>query len=322
MRLLILSVSALSLGACSVGGVGFGGFGQGGYGYDTQAPAQHGVWTRSAAANNYATGHTSGFGPGYTSGHANVPCGFDPCAAPAPVMPYAPVATNPYPSGYMMPPVVPPVVQPAPQYHSAPAPAPVMGGCQLDPCSGGYSVSPYAHGVPAGHGYGAPQSAYGAKPGYLYGTLGAVYYDTDNPSAGLQGRLGYQTASWFGGEVEGSFGVLEGSEDFTTVNGVNVAGEITDKVDYSVAAFGTVRAPLGPNVSALARLGYHNTSTSRDYEFANGSVYESSDVRAGLAYGAGLQYDFSPTDGVRLDVTRYEGGDDLDTLSLAYLRRF
>ena len=123
-----------------------------------------------------------------------------------------------YPSGYVTPPVTPP----APDYVPPQVPAPVSGGCNIDPC---YSVSPYAYGTPEGHhgysadhGYGSYATHKASKPGYLYGTLGAVYFDTDNPGAGLQGRLGYQANKWLGAELEGSLGLLDGKEDFTVVN--------------------------------------------------------------------------------------------------------
>ncbi|WP_298916786.1 outer membrane beta-barrel protein [uncultured Algimonas sp.] len=274
MRLLAYGISVLALGGCSYGGVGFG-------------QSQSG-WQGPAAP-------------------LGAVCGYDPCAAPAPL----------------------PVVYAPPPPPVAPVPA---SPCHVDPCAATYAVAPYGGPQPLKHhthirpaypgGYGL-RGGFAPQPAYAYGTLGAVYYDPDQPYAGLQGRIGYQSASFFGAEVEGSVGVIGDSDRFATINGSAVPGEIEDAVDHSIAAFATGRVPLGQGVSAHARLGYHNTKTSRDFEFDNGDRFETSDTRVGVAYGAGLQYDLTPLDGVRFDYTRYEGGDNgLDSLSLAYLRRF
>jgi len=218
---------------------------------------------------------------------------------------------------------------------------PAPQGCTAGTCSSSYSVSPYgadytvdpANPYAYGHGSSYNTASYGhsdyAAPSlrrapHYYGTLGAVWYDLDNPFAGIQGRLGYQSASYFGAEVEGSIGVIGEVSPFNqAVPGGVLSGEFKDGVNYSAAAFATARIPLSRNISTHARVGYHTTKTYADIDFDNNPDQKTTQTLDGVAYGAGLQMDITPADAVRLDYTRYENDvDGSDSVSLAYLRRF
>lgn len=353
MRLLILGVSALSLGACSMGGVGYG---NGHSGYKTSPPAGYGSWQGGYEAGY---GQAGGYEYAQTSCAGSIPApthGYN-CGAPAYVPPVAPcyqpiqtpcAAAQPqtvnygyqanaassalYPNGYPS--------------HPMPMPAqPVAPSCGYTPCASTYAVSPYAYDGEyhsASSGVQAPgQYAYGThsgassytgyqqapqiRSGHFYGTLGAVWYDIDNPYAGLQGRLGYQTASILGAEIEGSIGVINEVSPFNQdLGGGNIlSGEFKDGVDYSAAAFATARLPLSRNISTHARVGYHSTRTFADVDFDSNPDQETTTTLDGLAYGAGLQMDITPVDAVRFDVTRYDSDTQAnDSVSLAYLRRF
>ncbi|MGB6231184.1 MAG: outer membrane beta-barrel protein, partial [Litorimonas sp.] len=212
--------------------------------------------------------------------------------------------------------------------------------CTVDPCAGGsYAVSPYAPAAqyaqtPDAHAYGSHAPAYhpshssglrgphAGQKGHFYGTLGAVWQDVGDEQVGLEGRLGYHANEFFGAELEASVGLTGETTEFDTFNGSASGGEFEEKVDHSVAVFATGRLPLSDVIQAHARVGYHNTKTSTEFEFDNGAEFDFSDTQSGVAYGAGLQYDVTPVDGIRLDYTRYEGGDGRDAVSLAWLRRF
>ena len=218
------------------------------------------------------------------------------------------------------------------------ATGPVQNSCAYGgPClQGGYSThhrghgapvqrQGYAHGPqhPAAHAYGAAHHPGGYGPGYgmrgysqpgmergyAYANAGATLYDLDSSLAGVQGRLGYQSASVLGAEVEGSLGVVE--DDFAGIDG---------SVDYQIAGFALARAPLSERFSLHTRGGYHATKV----DAALGGVTGSETVD-GFAYGAGAEYRLTPRSGLRADYTRYHAsGYDgaLEGLSLAYSHRF
>lgn len=359
MRLLILSVSALALSACSVGGVGFG---TGHHaGYDANPSVGYGSWQSGQAASYGPTGYgqTGQFDYAQTSCSARAapPAQGYACASPTPQPPvgpcYQPIQTpclvaQPQTVNYgYQAPVTPPYLYPN-SYPTQPMHVPqqpVAPACGHTPCASSYSVSPYGYDSeyhsasygaqsPNPYAYGThagPLGGTGYQPtmqprsGHFYGTLGAVWYDIDRPYAGLQGRLGYQTASILGAEVEGSIGVINEVSPFNQDlgGGVILSGEFKDGVDYSAAAFATARLPLSRNISTHARLGYHTTRTFADVDFDSNPDQQTTTTLDGVAYGAGIQMDITPVDAIRADFTRYEGDtDDNDSVSLAYLRRF
>ncbi len=148
-------------------------------------------------------------------------------------------------------------------------------------------------------------------PSY-YGNIGGIMYDVDDELFGIVGRLGVQK-EWYGAEIEGSFGIIDEDIDDDTSFGV----------DHSLAAFAVGRMPLSKRLEALGRIGYHTTQVGVMAD-VDGSTVSVSDDFDGLAYGAGLEYDIDGVNGIRLDYTRYDLGDDLisDSLAATYLRRF
>ena len=148
-------------------------------------------------------------------------------------------------------------------------------------------------------------------PSY-YGNIGGIMYDVDDELFGVVGRLGVQK-KWYGAEIEGSFGVVD--ED--------ISDDASVGVDHSLAAFAVGRMPLTRRLKALGRIGYHTTQVGIMADVDDSTVSVSDDFD-GLAYGAGLEYDIDGVNGVRLDYTRYDLGDDLisDSLAATYLRRF
>ena len=161
---------------------------------------------------------------------------------------------------------------------------------------------------PANRSYGAPSLRGSYGPSY-YGNIGGIMYDVDDDLFGIVGRLGVQK-SWYGAEVEGSFGV----------NDDDIGGGIDAEVDHSLAAFAVGRVPINRRFGALARVGYHTTQIG-----ASNNTGSTSDDFDGIAYGAGLEYDFDNVNGLRFDYTRYDlngGAGTADSLAATYLRRF
>ncbi len=178
----------------------------------------------------------------------------------------------------------------------------------------GYGVPAYA--APTHH---AKHGLRGPKKSYTYGSLGATMYDVDSDLFGAQARLGWQSASFFGAEVEGSLGLTddESFEDFG-------AGPVlaTSEIDNQIAAFGVARLPVSPQFNVLGRVGYHNTELSAEADLA-GTTVESEFSTDGIAYGVGAEYAFTPKTSIRADYTRYDfDGPDADAVSLAIARKF
>lgn len=221
----------------------------------------------------------------------------------------------------------------ASQPCGVPAPAPVLDPCGVPaPHAYGQAVQTYQ----GHHGYqgyqGQPQYGYapsyhnshggsskGLREAYTYGSLGAVMYDVDSELFGVQGRLGWQSKSFFGAEIEGSLGV---TDDDATVDfgGVPLTAELG--IDTQIAGFGVARFPLNDRLNILGRVGYHNTEFSG--EVTDGVTTADLDFSTdGIAYGAGVEYAIGKRTSLRADYTIYDfDGPDADAVSLAIARKF
>ncbi|MEM9599898.1 MAG: outer membrane beta-barrel protein [Pseudomonadota bacterium] len=321
MRLLFVGISSLALTACSMGGYHYGS-GHGDHAYVNPA-----------------------YGSGYSA------CSFDPCSSGQWVGHTQTVAPMPQPvvhppATWTPPPSLPPApMPPAPCATHVPSPpSPCAGGAYSVAAQGsghygmaGYGSASYGHPqTPAAHAYGQPAPAYGAHHGYgmrgafaprqayKYATLGATWYDVSEAPAGIQGRLGYQSANLLGAELEGSIGVISEVSPFDQPNppDPNIVGQFEDGVDYQIAGFGVARLPVARNVSLHMRAGYHQTKSYTDAT-VNGLDRGVDRTDDGVAYGVGAEFNVTPVDALRADFTRYSRtGDDMDSVSLSYLRRF
>ena len=116
---------------------------------------------------------------------------------------------------------------------------------------------------------------------------------------------------YFGAEAEASVGVKE--EDNSPLFGAPT------KLDHSLAGFGVVRAPLSDRVELFGRVGYQSSEISADIP---GGGSASVDID-GLAYGVGGKFFVTDRLGVRVDASRYEGGDyESDVFSIGGVFRF
>ena len=175
----------------------------------------------------------------------------------------------------------------------------------------GYGVPPYLN--PRGG------DLRGLRQSYTYGTLGATLYDVDSDVYGVQGRAGWQSKSFYGAEVEGSFGINDDDDTFDFGTG---PVETKTEVDTQIAAFAVGRYPITNKLNILGRVGYHNTEFTT--EFDDGVTELEDDFSEdGIAYGVGAEYAFDPKTSLRADYTRYDfDGADADALSLAIARKF
>ena len=203
-----------------------------------------------------------------------------------------------------------------------------FGGQAVAPSPHAYGHSVHGNQGHHGHQHNGHAPAYhkshgsygkGLRQAYTYGTLGATLYDVDSDLYGVQGRLGWQSKSFFGAEVEGSFGV---SDDEATVVVAGIPLMAETGVDTQIAGFGVARFPLSERFNVLGRVGYHNTEfsgnvtdgvTTQDLEFSTD----------GIAYGLGAEYALGRRTSLRADYTRYDlDGADADAVSLAIARKF
>jgi len=149
-----------------------------------------------------------------------------------------------------------------------------------------------------------------AQDGTAYINIGvdAVEFDAYT----LSGKIGYQFTKNFGVEGQAAVGIIDNEETFGNI-------EASAGVDSSFAAFGIARLPTAENLNIFLRGGYHFTQLSASAGTADISV----DVD-GFAIGAGSEYLWDGVNGVRLEYTYLDGGNDSgsNVFSLSYVRNF
>ncbi|MBI1359221.1 MAG: outer membrane beta-barrel protein [Alphaproteobacteria bacterium] len=134
-----------------------------------------------------------------------------------------------------------------------------------------------------------------AQEANVYLNGGYTQFDGKGADPGaLTGRVGVGFGKYFAVEGEGSVGIHKDS-------GV--------KLDSEIGAYGVAKLPIGQRFDIFARAGAART------DFSPGGD------DSGFAYGAGGDFFFTDHDGIRADWTRHDY-NDLDSYSLAYVRRF
>ncbi len=172
-----------------------------------------------------------------------------------------------------------------------------------------YGAQPYAN---ASYG----RNNRGLRQSYKYGEFGATVYDVDSDLFGALGRVGYQSKSVLGAELEATLGATSTTRDTGTLHQ-------SLKVKYSLAGFGVARVPVSEKINVLARAGYHKTELRHDFSGTNikaGTNIYSTD---GLAFGLGAEYAMSPRTSLRGDYTVHDyDGSSVDSFALAVSRKF
>lgn len=192
-----------------------------------------------------------------------------------------------------------------------------------------YGTHAYAH-VPQLRGSSNPYAA----RGYKYGNLGAILYDFDSGKIGLQGRVGYQSAGIFGGELEGSISLGSDTEaldadttaivrGFTDPLQTPSASTLTTEFTNSIAAFALARLPISDNFSIHSRAGLHATRFKSELDDGTLALRQN-ETSVDIAYGIGANYSFTPRNDIRLDYTVYQNdlGGNADSLSVAVAHKF
>lgn len=152
-----------------------------------------------------------------------------------------------------------------------------------------------------------------------YGTMGYSQLDhADGDLGAVTGRIGAKINPYFGVEGEASFGVKDDDFKFAGAEG-------SVKHEYDAAAYVVGTLPITPQFDVFARGGYGTTQIKREL---NTPVADLSETAEGESwnYGAGANYYFDASNGIRADWTRRDftesDADPVDLYSVSYVRRF
>jgi hypothetical protein len=152
----------------------------------------------------------------------------------------------------------------------------------------------------------------------LYGTVGYANFDADDVNLGaIQARLGARFGPYFGVEGEAAFGIDDDSIDTGLAPPLPTSVDV--ELNHELGLFGVVFLPASENVDLFARVGY----VGAEIEASTAGVSDDGGDD-GWAFGVGGAFYFDGQNGVRVDYTRHEFGDDLDAdvWAVAYSRRF
>lgn len=149
----------------------------------------------------------------------------------------------------------------------------------------------------------------------LYGSLGYSQMDgADGDLGAVTARLGTRLNRNLGFEGELSTGV---KDDDITVG--LTTGSL--KLDYDAAAYAVGYLPLSDNFELFGRAGYGTTQVKADV-----AGFTQTEDGESFNYGAGANWWFNDSSGLRGDWTRRDftddGGGEVDVYSLNYVRRF
>jgi opacity protein-like surface antigen len=144
-----------------------------------------------------------------------------------------------------------------------------------------------------------------------YGTLGYSDFNPDSANlSAITGRLGARFGQYFGveGELSGGLGVS------------HAGGGVDEHLNNQEALYGVAFLPIAPNADLFARGGYGWSNYQVSLNGVNNGFNSQS-----WNFGAGGQYFFSRSNGVRLDYTREDATDhapDANVWSVAYVHKF
>jgi len=176
---------------------------------------------------------------------------------------------------------------------------------------------------------------------YVDGTIGQVSAD-DFDFTVINGHLGFKFGQYFGLEGELGFGLGEEDVSVSDIGGQDALDQLLSEVgvnpgDVSVSgeaslsrkfgAFGTAGTTLDNGLEVFGRVGVVSAELKVTGAVTYlGQTVSSSSKESGtaLAYGIGGKYYFNGPNGIRLDLTNYEVGDEVDSTEIAigYTRRF
>jgi len=138
-----------------------------------------------------------------------------------------------------------------------------------------------------------------AQDSGTYGAIGAATYDFD--TYGVDLKLGHNFNENFGIEAQGIIGL---TSDSTPLCSSPSCATFKQKTDYTIG---------------VARGGIHHTKSGFTINNALNTDFSSDDT--GVAVGAGLQYNFSEKNAIRLETT-YLDNVDSQTSVISFVRKF
>ncbi|ADM08832.1 hypothetical protein PB2503_03787 [Parvularcula bermudensis HTCC2503] len=205
-----------------------------------------------------------------------------------------------------------------------------------------YATVPSTSSVSTTTNYAQPSYSGGAAKEYgAYLGLGYTFLDLEtnddigDSTSAVTARFGYALNRELSLEVEGSFGVDSGSFDFEEDEedfeiDDNDDGDLDDVLiadgdlglDYLFAAFVRYGVPVSDALKVSGRVGYAFAEIDSTVELASTEI-EFGGSEDGLAFGAGLEYTFTPSSTLLLDYTRYEFTDSNgDAVTAMYQYKF
>lgn len=182
----------------------------------------------------------------------------------------------------------------------------------------------------------------GARRGGVTLSLGYADHSFENNNGGdtstdaVVARLGVQANSWLSFEIEGHFGLDDGSfefqadeEDFNLDD--NSDGDLSDLInapgefglDYLVGAYARVSWPIGERFDIGVRGGYAYADASSTVTTPGGSNIEFGESESGPSYGASAAWYFNDNNSLRLDYTITDFDDsEAESWALSYQFKF
>jgi outer membrane immunogenic protein len=147
----------------------------------------------------------------------------------------------------------------------------------------------------------SPAAAQSWDSGQWYAGAGYTNYDLDGADVGgVTGRLGYRFHPNFAVEGEGTVGVQD---------------DDNAELDGAYGIYGVGILPVSENFDVFGRVGYQQLKVD-----GTGPIADVDD--SGAAYGAGVNWRFTPGFGVRGEYTRLDGDAEADTWSVGGVVNF
>ncbi|WP_018998331.1 outer membrane beta-barrel protein [Hirschia maritima] len=174
---------------------------------------------------------------------------------------------------------------------------------------------------------GLPSVAIADNEGGIYATIQPSGFGVELEGGNTAGhsaigaRLGYNINKYFGVESELNYVYSSGEYDFRSSN-FNYYDVSAIDMNYNAGAFVVGKIPFNKHFEIFGRAGYTTTDWGADtYSTCNGfSCQEFSLDSDRFAAGLGLQAFFGSKaqHGLRVDLTGYEGDEEMAQFSLGY----
>lgn len=160
----------------------------------------------------------------------------------------------------------------------------------------------------------------------------------DDEDEGFKVFAGFKFCSWFALEAGlvdiGEYSLSANSGDTVTIDGVTLPipadGTEVEQDGTAITLAGIFLLPLDRAtgnvdfkwVTPFAKLGVYYWDVDGIISTGGSTIVTASDDGFGVLFGAGLQVDFHENIGIRAEYERYDGDDELDSLSASIVIKF